>query len=300
MKRIRLCIISFIILMISGSFLFGCNDSNDTAKALDITFLYKGDFWSVYDLEKTDIPTKEAYEALVKQYILEIEELLNLHNWWTDANPQADTFVLTLQIKNGNSSIENYLKKALANEVETTINLSHNMLQKKGHDGGLAHELTHAMAGGTFSMSLEDGLCDYVQTQIGSIAYSMSMGFDSDEVAVLFREEYLTTEISEEEYQEVLDTIGKAGGYPFPNEGWQSQFWYLYSSSFINNLIQNYGLDKVMELMENGTGEDAYETYMGKSLEELKGDWLEKLSDTVPNITLTDIEQRLLEEFLNP
>ena len=300
MKRIKLFIISLMILIISGSFLSGCSGASDTAEALNLTFLYKGDFWSVYDLEKTDIPTKEAYEALVKQYILEIEKLLDLHSWWTYANPQADTFVLTLQIKNGNSGIESYLKKGLANEVGTTINLSHNMLEKKGHDGGLAHELTHIMTGGIFSMSLEDGLCDYVQTQIGSIAYSVSMGFDSDEVAVLFREEYLTTEITEEEYQAVLDTIGKAGGYPFQDEGWQKRFWYLYSNSFVNNLIQNYGLDKVMELMENGTGEDAYETYTGKSLEELKRDWLEKLSDTVPDITLTDIEQRLLEEFQNP
>lgn len=61
-----------------------------------------------------------------------------------------------------------WFKKDFRKILNTTVGLEQRALQAgDGNDSSLVHELTHIIFGVSFSRSLEDGLCDYVQYRVG-------------------------------------------------------------------------------------------------------------------------------------
>lgn len=273
LKKIVLCVL-ILAMVLQG----GCGQ--EEAVQLELLFQYKGNYWEVYDLSESAIPDKEAFEKLTEEYIKEIQELLGLDQWWKEINPDADTLVVTLMITNpeGKKSRAEYCTKGLKNEVETTIVLGGFFL-KPGYDGFLAHELTHVMAGPVFSQSLEEGLCFYVQDSVGvkKIFYP-GMQDKGVEYWQCFKIYYEHTKETWESsagdvYASVTDSIGKEGrGYDF--SGQARTVWQWYCESFVRYLMDQYGKDKVLELMDVGENEASYEQILGRTLEELRADWL--------------------------
>jgi hypothetical protein len=58
------------------------------------------------------------------------------------------------------------------------------------------------------------------------------------------------------------------------------------NSSFLNYLIEEYGLEKLLYLMVEDFSTLTYEEYFGKSYEELKVDWIEYLKKNIKAIEL--------------
>ena len=276
LKKIVVCTL-ILILFLQG----GCGQ--EEAVGLELLFQYKADYWEIYDLSESAIPDRETYEKLTKEYIQEMQELLGRDQWWKEINPDADTLVVTLTITNPegkkSKSHSEYGTKGLKNEVATTITLAGPFLAQPGYDGFLAHELTHVMIGPVFSQSLEEGCCFYVQDSVG-VKKIFYPGMQDKGVGYwqCFKIYYEHTkgawENSEGEmYARVTDSIGKEGrGYDF--SGHARTVWQWYCESFVRYLMEQYGQDKVLELMTKGEDEASYERILGRTLEELRADWI--------------------------
>lgn len=270
-------------------------------KKLQIVFQYQMDYWDAYDLSGSSIPDQKEFEALAQSYIQETEKLLGISGWWEKINPGADTLILNLCItgETGSVSRASYGKRALDNEVEAGISLGGMALTKYHSDGFLAHELTHVMVGPSFSISLEDGLCQYVQGTIGLTSHMPGMKENGIAFEQYFKTYHEYCKISAEEGaapkpQDIIDSVGKAGRqYP---EG-QRMMWMMYSESFVRYLISQYGTDRTMELIIAGEEEGAYEKILGKNLTELKDGWISSVEAVEQQYTWEEIG-RMEQEFL--
>ena len=66
--------------------------------------------------------------------------------------------------------------------------------------------------------------------------------------------------------------------------------WYKLSHSFTSWMIERYGMEQTIALMENGVGDDSYKDYIGKSLEELKQEWMDWFLSIEPKMTIEEFE----------
>ncbi|MCM1046598.1 MAG: hypothetical protein NC417_13925 [Candidatus Gastranaerophilales bacterium] len=299
-KKVVLCAL-ILAMLLQG----GCGQ--EEAVLPELLFQYKADYWEIYDLSESAVPDREKFENLTREYMKEIQELLGLNQWWKENNPDADTLVVTLIITNpeGKKSHSEYGTKGLKNEVETTITLGGFFLAQPGYDGFLAHELTHVMVGPVFSQSLEEGLCCYVQDSVGvkKIFYPglQEMGVEYWQCFKIYYEYTKETWAgsAEEVYASVTDSIGKAGrGYDF--SGHARTIWQWYCESFVRYLMEQYGTDKVLELMDVGENEASYEQILGRTLEELRADWFLYVESIEQEYTWEDadaIEEEYLKEY---
>lgn len=184
--------------------------------------------------------------------------------------------------------------------IAVSVTLSRGMLQKEGlfhEDAALAHELGHVVLNNSFSMSLEDGMCEYLNNQISP--YSVSNQGQLPFQAVFCTDLQYSIEQQKLDSAQLgrwMSAIGKAGrAYPYSEGGADSKIWYYMSHSFVNYLVDAYGLPNVVELIRKGEGEADYEKYLGSSLEELKEEWWNYVMNYESEYTMEDIRQKMLE-----
>ena len=258
---------------------------------MNYEFYYLADYWKAYDLSHSALPNQESFEALTTQYIPEIETLLGIYDWWAQTVPNADTIGINMQAGNGGSW--SYSPSKISDKtVEITIILDLDSLQKGyGLDAALAHELTHAIAGASFSQSLEEGLCEYVQTQIGTNPYRAQPEWTKCEIIKLYMNMLQDKDIaSTEKMSEIKNHIGAAeGGCPYGISTRNGRLWYRYSGTFVTYLIDTYGMEKTIDLIREGTDENSFEKYLGKSFEKVKNDWIAWFDALEPSMTVEEI-----------
>ncbi len=305
-----------LLLLLSAAALGGCAQNEEmpdisnsalqgnqgaASERLQVVFQYKMDYWKAYDISCSSIPDRESYEALAGKYLEEIPELLGLQDWWKDS--AADTLVLNLVIANGGTDgASNYLSKGLDGEVETTVTLGSARLAWRQSDGSLAHELTHVIAGPSFSIYLEDGLCEYVQNRVG-VSNMTSPGLKEQGIssAQCLKAFYaadsggLLEEETARRLHSALETVGCVTR-KYPKD--RSALWYLCNEVFVEYLIEQYGMEQTVSLIAGGEDEASYETILGKSLEELRGDWLAYVDGMKATCTVEEIE-RIQRAFIS-
>ena len=263
-------------------------------EALDVELYPLADYWSVMDLSDTCFPTEDACEALAEQYIKEIETLLHIEGWWMETNPNATVLELSIQIGSTPQSVTfSTVQKASETAVSGGILLSSSIAQKGSKDAALAHELTHLMGfmnETSFSLSLTEGLCDYVQAEVGDYPYGE---LDIQELtAYMLRADFENAEVRAME-EAIIEKVGMPDtGYPY-GQGRELSFWYTMSQSFVRYLVEEYGIDAVKTLVLEGTDVGSYEEILGKSLSELKEEWLELLLTMEVSITQEDIRRNI-------
>ena len=167
--------------------------------------------------------------------------------------------------------------------------LSSSIAQKGCKDAAFAHELTHLMGfmnENSFSLSLTEGLCDYVQAEVGDYPYGE---LDMQELtAYMLRADFENAEVRTLE-EKIIEKVGiPDNGYPY-GQGGELSFWYTMSQSFVRYLIEEYDIDTVKRLILEGEDEGSYEKILGKSLSQLKKEWMEQLLTMEISITEEDI-----------
>ena len=262
-------------------------------EALEVEIYPQADYWAVMDLSDTCFPTEEACEELVERYLVEIADLLHMEGWWMEANPNVEVLELNLQIGAMEQSMNfGVVTKSQENSVAGGILLSTKIAEAGTPDAGLAHELTHMMGfmnGNNFSHSLMEGMCHYVQAEIGVDPYPAPWG-EQEYIAFMVRADNADPE-AKVKIAGVAAKVGEVkGGYPY-GQGVELNVWYTLSHSFVRYLIDEYGMDKVRDLILEGVDESSYEAYLGKSLEQLREEWMEHLLTMECSVT----EERLLE-----
>ena len=265
-------------------------EEKQSADFLQVEIYPNADYWAIMDLSDTLFPTKEACEQLAENYLTEIAKLLHMEGWWKAENPNATVLELNLQI---GSTAQSFTFTTATKSSETAVSgsilLSSRIAKNGNKDAAFAHELTHLIGflnENSFSLSLTEGLCDYVQAEVG---YNLYGELDIQELtAYMLRADFEKEEIKQTE-EAIIEKIGIAdSGYPY-GQGGELSFWYTMSHSFVRYLIQEYGIDAVKELILEGEGEASYETYLGKNLVQLREEWMKELFTMELSITEEDI-----------
>lgn len=241
------------------------------------------------DLENTGLADREETEKLVEDYLMQIGEVLNDEDWWKAVNPDADTFVLNMDIsRNMSRSFNSGRAYSLGgSQIGGGVTLSMSFHD----DGALVHELTHIVGVGNtgeFSIGLCEGLCEYTQIEIGDVFYNEEWEFQ-DSLSVLMKTEITYSEEGREMIYEILGYVGRADmGCPY-GQGYQMMMWYNMNHSFVRYLIDVYGMNWVRDFIRYGENEDSYEEYFDKSYEELKDEWFSYMLSYDNSITIEDV-----------
>ena len=282
-KKLVLCSILVGLLMLTAC-------SKNAPEKLKVEIYPQADYWAVMDLSNTCFPTEEACEELANQYVKEIETLLHMEGWWQEVNPDATVLELSIQIGATPQSVTfSTAQKTSENSVSGGILLSSSIAKKASKDAAFAHELTHLMGfmnENSFSLSMTEGLCDYVQAEVGDYPYGE---LDIQEfIAYMLRADFENAEVRALE-EAVIEKVGAPdSGYPY-GQGGELSFWYTMSQSFVRYLIEEYGIDAVKKLVLEGEDEGSYEEMLGKPLSQLKKEWMEQLFTMEISITEEDI-----------
>lgn len=262
-------------------------------KDWNYTFHYASDYWNHYDLENSFIPSQKDFETLVALYIPQIETLLGAQDWYTAIDADADTVLINLEMGGTPHSMVWSPTKGADGTIEFSILLSFNQIKTPG-DRALAHELTHSVLGRScFSNSLEEGICDYTAARIG---VNYSVFFTENDIDIMDFYTYDVKAALEKFYDaekgsEMLDFIGRAGGYPYSLQTQDGTLWYESSQSFVEYLVKNYGMDKTMQLIREGKDEADYQTYLGISYEEVKKSWIAYVKNCEPQYTMEEYKK---------
>lgn len=287
-KKICWLLVSVSLLTIAVS---GCTSRQNCR---ELEFYYRADYFNLYDLNGSSFPNSESLETVTRQYIREIEDVWELYNWWEDVAPEADTLEISVEMGSSKKVCAYGLRKTSEKTLNTTVGLELGALQAGyGNDSSLAHELTHIICGSSFSRSLEDGLCDYVQYRVGMQRFIWQARPDWS-VAEVMKLKLLYYQsraaVSDEKVAEVMETVGMAQGYSYGNTP-KGNLWYVYSQCFVEYLAETYGMEKMLSLIRLGEDEGAYREYLGKPYEEVKADWYTGLDALEPSMTVEELNE---------
>lgn len=301
MKRYQRVLLGILLIVIC---LTGCTSEINTSqkapqKEWNYAFHYGGDYWKYYDFSDSFISTQEDFEALVASYIPQIENLIHAEDWYTDYDADADTVFVNLEIGGTPHSMVCAPSKGANGAIEFSILLSLNQV-KMPTDRELPHELTHSILGTScFSNSLEEGICDYVTARLGVNYSSFFEECDIDIMDFYTYDVKLTLEklYDAEKSNEMLDSIGRAGGYTYSIQTQDGIIWYECSQCFVEYLVNRYGMEATMQLIREGNDESDYQTYLGISYEDLKEEWSAYVKNYEPKYTTEEYKQMIREFF---
>ena len=145
------------------------------------------------------------------------------------------------------------------------------------------HEFTHILFYGEGnSVSLREGFATYVEDTLSDIPSPRVWGVDLHTIAKCY------VKLEEETALDVVGT-SEASNKKFANLRQSDRYLYTESASFIRYLVETYGMESFLRVYRGETPEAEYEAAMGKSLEELKADWLQFLEQWPEELTQEEI-----------
>ncbi len=153
----------------------------------------------------------------------------------------------------------------------------------------IIHELTHVVYPIAYSRTLRDGLASYLQDELGEYGMVHNFGLNPHEICqnVILPIEY---------NQNLFGFIGSmSSGSKAASE--QRSSFYVASQSFMAYLIETYGIDVSMKIYSS-MDEDVYAEQTGKTLEEIRRDWLLYLKRYESDFTAETIRQNAYETLL--
>ena len=272
---------------------------------LPVSYYYYTNYWALYDMSDTIFPNKESLENYTSRYLNEVEKFLDCGGWWKEINPQAKEVQITYYMQNAKACMTTIPTAFGKDAVAVSIYLSRSVLQNPNmglfcEDANLTHELGHLVLNNSFSISLEDGMCEYLNQEINQYSMLNSTGIPFQDLFCLdVKYGMENNKVEQEELDKLKAWIGKEGRtYPYTENSKDSEVWYCMSFSFVNYLIDTYGLSDVVELIREGETQADYEKYLGHSLEELKENWWNYVINYQSEYTIEELQQKALDSSL--
>lgn len=271
---------------------------------LPVSYYYYQNYWALYDMSDTIFPNRESLENYTLHYLEEIEELLDCGGWWKEVNPQAKEMQITYYMQNTNACMTTIPVAFGKDAVAVSIYLSRSILQNPNvglfcEDANLSHELGHVVLNNSFSISLEDGMCEYLNEQISQYSMLNSTGIPFQDLFCLdIKYGMENNKVEQTDFDKWKAEIGKEGrAYPYAGSSLDTELWYYMSFSFVNYLIDTYGLSDVVELIREGETQADYEKYLGHSLEELQENWWNYVINYQSEYNIEEMKQKMLDSL---
>ena len=265
--------------------------------SMKVGFLYAYDYWNLYDYTDSRYPAKEDYEKAVTSYLSNIANFLGKENWLSQYDSTYKTLYIKLVVHSSTpggaiSWPTQYTSDSLVCELR--INPDY-FTGDKPHNP-ICHELTHLITYNpklqlpSLSLSLNDGLCEYVSHSIGEINDCFTFDIDSHTYALSFDE---LIKNSQEEQIILDDVINNIGIQEYPSYHYTSfskewKYSYTYNYSFVSYLADTYGIDYFLSLQDPCEDVKQMEEHQAK-LQELKKEWLDFLDQYTCTMTYPEM-----------
>ncbi|SEV86804.1 hypothetical protein [[Clostridium] fimetarium] len=283
-----------------------------------IKFLYEEKYWEKYDLTNAVYKTQGAFEDAVCKYIDEIAKLLNKQDWCQQIKGK-DTIYIKLVV-HGKEYYEKYTKLQYLEEFEETMpganygglreytpkayiyemTLSSAMFEH--NIVPIVHALTDLITykkdsakSGSYSGPLRTGLNEYMQNFLGMGINSCNYGLDIHNYVI--------------EHSKMFENNPKLKS----NIGTKGLFWYGFtygsyttssldltnfgvgcSNSFVTYLVQTYGLENVMKMVD-GYDDSIYYLFNQNGIEGLISDWQQFLDNYNCKMTWDEMNAYMTE-----
>ena len=274
---------------------------NNTACGINIKFLYQDKYWEKYDLTNAVYKTQDEYETAVCNYIEEIAKLLDKPDWYKQ-NKDKNTLYLKLVIE-GKEYYQEQIQRM--EEYDDTMPLSNigglaqytpnsciyvmtfNDAMFEHNIVPIVHELTDLITynqvdkRSSFSYSLSNGLGEYVQKSLGMGVDSCDHGLDSHNYVIEYQkicEDDSTAKINIKYLN--VNRIGSSdmSGFSMDSSLTLRYYWVECCSSFVDYLVQTYGIENVMKMVD-GYDESIYYLLNQNGLDGLILEWQQFLNN---------------------
>jgi len=283
---------------------------NSASSKLSINFLYPEDYWAKYDLTNATYKTKAEYETTVCTYIDQIAALLGKKDWYQQYTDNNNSIYIKLVISEAKPEPREYIIDPSDSNTNTlTFDLTFGYKEFESHQLELLTALTHLVmydkkeAASSFSKSLDAGLCEYVENYLGKESVvsnitrkgmnACNYGVDIHKFVNDNTSTYSKDDWAKKTYQVDVDKISSSVGatlavYPYSLQTNQGMYWLRSSYSFVDYLVQTYGLEAVVKLCD-GQNDSAYNVLNKNGLTALVSDWKQFLSK-YPTMTPDEVK----------
>ncbi len=205
-------------------------------------------------VEDPEFNTPEEFLEACDNYIEEISVFLGREDWLQNIYRERIEFFTT-----------RHLPSYISGSHMIAIN-SQNFGQ---NNAPIAREIASLIIRRYNSYTLHIGIASAMQERFGRNIAPYNWGENPDELAGKYLEQdYLIQEIGEKGYPYHLKI------YP---GGVDREPLYVLSHSFVNFLLDEYGVEKLMEVYDATDPQKGFKEILGKELDDLRETWLENL-----------------------
>lgn len=156
----------------------------------------------------------------------------------------------------------------------------------------IEHELTHMIMGECNEGTLAEGIASYIGEGLMGVEQSITYGLNPD----IFVQDFMLEGEYKDLYAEIMEAVGDARD-PNIKHTEYGQTIYAAGYSYVKYLISTYGMDKFNIIYDAGGNEDVYKHTTGKTLEEIKSDWLEYLKEFDGVMSADEIYSYIFEHW---
>lgn len=286
-------------------------------KPFKINFLYGSNYWINETVpflkqlqESPDAPfkTQTDFENAVFKNIDQISTYLKLNDWSDQYQRVGNTINIKLTLNNDGRTVapRDYINYSMDAGVPT-FNINFEKEDFYSIDVQLPNAITHIITfnndkgrSSSFSKSLEYGLGEYVQNQLGPYqkvedgssvrgARAINQGVNVHKV-LKYNEKsdskFWNNNVDADKIYSMMGAYSDTAPYPLANI--YGDFWILSSYSFVDYLIQTFGLEKVM-IIYVSQDENAYKNIHPNGLNGLINDWKQYVN-SFPEMELKELK----------
>ncbi len=221
--------------------------------------------WTMLTNNCTNIRFQSPKDFLreVDYYVEVISKYLNRPHWKKFYDTDKIQFEYTA---NGPSHVDGGYYNFRDPKARIFFNFSF-----KYDSAAIAHEITHIITPDQASLSLREGLACFIQDKFGKNVSIFNFGAPIHQMA---------KEFVNENQMSVIQWIGEEGiPHNLDVTGSDRIPFYILSHSFATYLIDNYGIEKYMNIYNSAEFYNSYKREYGKELSELKKQWLKFLEN---------------------
>ena len=255
--------------------------SETKTKAAEYTSQMRDNIWESVNMEYGRFQTPEEFIAETDYYIKAVSEFVSKENWFDVYNRKSNICHIEYLLTNGISYVEVEEK----NGYQVYVYLKKDFFE---HDlAPIVNVITNIIVpfNNNSSLSLIGGLSSYCQDKFGKNPSVHNYGIDVHTLANLF------LNYSPELFDKVFPVIGtKNARQNEYADGDLRQLFCVLSYSFSKYLIDNFGIDCFMNLYESKNLISDYNTFYGKSFDDIKLEW-HSFVESYPGMTA--------EEYIN-
>lgn len=150
------------------------------------------------------------------------------------------------------------------------------------HLAPVIHELTHVVYQPAYSRTLREGLASYVQDELGEYGVVHNYGLNPHEICQ-------NVIVPLESNRNLFGVVGSMNSGKTTSMEQRSAF-YIASYSFMAYLIETYGIETSLAIYSS-MDEDVYAEQTGKTLEEIREEWLIYLKQYESSFSMEDIRR---------